>query len=225
MHVAIIPDGNRRWARKNNLSLEDGYEKGILKFAEFIKWSIELGVNEVTAWGMSYDNYKNRSIEVWNSIKRILLKYYEKYKDEDVFQKYPEIKDINLKLYGFFDDLNEEDREKIELINSKLNGNKYKINILILYNGRIEMLYVINKLIKSNMTEVTLEQLYNNLLVNSFPDIVIRTGGHIRTSGFMPIQTEYSEWFFLDKLWPEFTKEDYEGILEQFKRRERNFGK
>lgn len=224
MHVGIIPDGNRRWAKKNNLSIEEGYEKGILKFAEFVKWSIELGINEITAWGMSYDNYKNRSPEVWNSIKNVLLRYYEKYKDENLFEKYPELKDVNLKLYGFFDELNDEDKEKIDLINKQLNGNKYKVNILVLYNGRVEILNLVNKLINQK-NHATMDDIYEHLLIKSSPDLVIRTGGHVRTSGFMPIQTEYSEWFFLDKLWPEFTKEDYVKVLEEFKTRVRNFGK
>lgn len=224
MHVGIIPDGNRRWAKKNNLSIEQGYEKGILKFAEFVKWSIELGINEITAWGMSYDNYKNRSPEVWNSIKNVLLKYYEKYKDENLFEKYPDLRDVNLKLYGFFDELNDEDKEKIDLINKQLNGNKYKVNILVLYNGRVEILNLVNKLINQK-SHVTMDDIYEHLLIKSSPDLVIRTGGHVRTSGFMPIQTEYSEWFFLDKLWPEFTKEDYVKVLEEFKTRVRNFGK
>lgn len=225
MHVAVIPDGNRRWAKKNNKSLEEGYEAGILKFAEFIKWSIELNVQEITGWGMSYDNYKNRGIEVWESIKNVIMRYYEKYKDkkDELFSKYPELNDVNLKIYGCFDELDEEQLSKIELINSQLNGTKYKVNILILYNGRIEILNIIKKL--KNSQEVSLDDINNNLLIKSSPDIVIRTGGHIRTSGFMPIQTEYSEWFFLDKLWPDFTKEDYISILNNFKMRKRNFGK
>lgn len=225
MHVAVIPDGNRRWARNRGLSLEEGYEAGIKKFAEFVKWSIELGVNEVTGWGMSYDNYRNRDREVLESIKRVINRYYEQNKDrkDELFRTFPELKDINLKVYGYFDELTDEERSYIDLINQQLNGGKYKVNILLLYNGRIEILNAVRKLAGSD--RIDMNTLEDNLILKSKPDIIIRTGGRIRTSGFLPIQSEYSEWFFLDKLWPEFTRDDYLSILQEFRTRERNFGR
>lgn len=225
MHVAVIPDGNRRWAQKNGLDLERGYEMGIRRFAEFVKWSIELGVDEITGWGMSYDNYIRRDREVLESIKRVIMRYYEENQDrkEEIFRTYPELNDINLKVYGFFDDLDPKDRELIDRINSQLNGKKYRVNILVLYNGRMEILKIARDL--RGKESISMEDVINSLMIRSYPDIVIRTGGHVRTSGFMPIQTEYSEWFFLDKLWPEFTRDDYVRILEDFRKRNRNFGR
>ncbi|MEM1893538.1 MAG: polyprenyl diphosphate synthase [Candidatus Anstonellales archaeon] len=225
MHVAVIPDGNRRWARSRGLSLEEGYEAGIKKFAEFVKWSIELGITEITGWGMSYDNYRNRDREVLDSIKRIVNKYYEETKNrkDEIMTTYPILKDINLKVYGYFEELTDEEREYIELLNNQLNGEKYKVNILLFYNGRIEILSAVRKLVNSE--KIDLDSLEKNLMLKSKPDIIIRTGGRIRTSGFLPIQSEYSEWFFLEKLWPDFTREDYIKILNEFQTRERNFGR
>ncbi|MEM4192123.1 MAG: undecaprenyl diphosphate synthase family protein, partial [Candidatus Anstonellales archaeon] len=155
----------------------------------------------------------------------IVNRYYEENKNrkDEIMTTYPILKDINLKVYGYFEELTDEEREYIELINNQLNGEKYKVNILLFYNGRIEILSAVRKLVNSE--KIDLDSLEKNLMLKSKPDIIIRTGGRIRTSGFLPIQSEYSEWFFLEKLWPDFTREDYIKILNEFQTRERNFGR
>ncbi|NPA22343.1 MAG: di-trans,poly-cis-decaprenylcistransferase [Candidatus Micrarchaeota archaeon] len=210
MHVAFIPDGNRRWAKKNNVSLQEAYLKGTEKLKDVLQWSKDLGVKEVTVWAMSYDNYKKRSPEEISLLFQIMKNYR---------QWLGEIKNVKVEFVGKLDELPQDILEMIEEVKEKGKEGEYKINVLFLYNGRWEILEVAKKGPKTE------EELYQALLLKSFPDIVIRTGGQVRTSGFLPIQTEYSEWFFLEKLWPDFSFEDYKKILEDFQKRQRNFGK
>ncbi len=222
MHVALIPDGNRRWARKHNLSLEEAYKKGIEHFGDFLKWSHEFGVNEVTVWAMSYDNYVKRSKEEISTLLK-LFKYFYDYvskKKDELYQQYPVLKSTQIRFIGKWDLLPWEYQEIIKYVHRETHGD-FKINFLLIYSGRIEILEAAKKL-PENATE---QDLIDNLMLKDFPDLVIRTGGHIRTSGFLPIQSEYSEWYFVEELWPDFSKEKYMEILEDFKKRERKFGK
>jgi undecaprenyl diphosphate synthase len=221
MHVAFIPDGNRRWAKKNNINLRDAYKKGIELFSKVLQWSKELGVNEVSIWAISYDNYFNRPKEEIDTLFSLFEEYYQTYKDktEEIIKKYPEIENTRIYIGGYIEVLEEKYRKYAEEINNRIvKDEKYRVNFLVIYNGRIEIIKALEKM-KNGFS------LEDSLMLNRYPDIIIRTGGRVRTSGFLPIQSEYSEWYFLEKLWPEFDKEDYIKILEDFQTRQRNFGK
>jgi undecaprenyl diphosphate synthase len=221
MHVAFIPDGNRRWAKKNNVNLRDAYKKGIEHFSKVLQWSKELGVNEVSIWAISYDNYFNRPKEEIDILFSLFEEYYQTYKDktEEIIKKYPEIENTRIYIGGYIEVLEEKYRKYAEEINNRIvKDEKYRVNFLVIYNGRIEIIKALEKM-KNGFS------LEDSLMLNRYPDIIIRTGGRVRTSGFLPIQSEYSEWYFLEKLWPEFDKEDYIKVLEDFQTRQRNFGK
>ena len=111
-----------------------------------------------------------------------------------------------------------------EIENKTKDYNNYIINFCIAYGGRLELLEAINKL-KNKKGEIKEEDVGKALWLSSEPDLIIRTGDRRRTSNFLPWQSIYSEWFFLEKMWPEFTKEDLKEAIEHFSKSQRNFGK
>jgi tritrans,polycis-undecaprenyl-diphosphate synthase [geranylgeranyl-diphosphate specific] len=122
----------------------------------------------------------------------------------------------------FFD---KEMQEMMEFLEKKTKKyNNYIINFALAYGGRQEIIEAVKKLVKSKK-EINEESFTKELLIQDEPDLIIRTGGERRTSNFLVWQSAYSEWFFLDKMWPEFTKEDLKKVLEEFSKRERRFGK
>ncbi|MFH1285957.1 MAG: polyprenyl diphosphate synthase [Candidatus Micrarchaeota archaeon] len=226
-HVVIIPDGNRRWAKKNNKSLLEGYEAGISKIGDVLKWCKEEGIQILTLWGFSTENTSRDK----NEIGMLMDLFDIKLRDALANQEFEKEK-IRVKVYGrreFFPQNVRESLGKLEKATEKFD--KYRINILLGYGGRKEIVDACNAAISdlnskkiSEIDEATFAKyLYTSDIPD--PDIVIRTSGERRLSGIMPWQTTYSELFFCEKLWPEFTREDLKEILHEYEERERRFGR
>ena len=132
---------------------------------------------------------------------------------------------IKIKFIGERERLDKELQRIMKNLEEKTkNYNNYQINFALAYGGRQEILSAVKKIIKDKK-EVNEENFQNSLWLNENPDLIIRTGGERRISNFLPWQSVYSEWIFLDKMWPEFTKEDLESAIKEFHNRERRFGK
>ncbi len=226
-HVAFIMDGNRRFAKEQGLAPGKGHEKGleVIENALF-NWNIkELGVKEFTFYAMSIQNFKRVKTEV-----NFLLSLFRKMLDDFLGErlKVLEEKKIRIKFIGRKHMFNEKIQTLMKDLEEKTKENKELIaNFALAYGGREEILDAVNKAITNKREKpFTMEEFSQELLLQSEPDLVIRTGkGNTRTSNFLIWQTWYSEWFFLEKFWPEFTKEDLITVLEQFQNRQRNFGK
>lgn len=223
-HVAIILDGNRRYAKKHHLPLLKGHEKGAEVAKNLLKWSSELGIKEVTLHTFSTQNFNRAQEEVGYLFKlaegffgNLIKASIEK--NEELFNsmKFTFIGRLTLfpkKIQDLANDLMEKTK----------NNPGLKVNIAFGYGGREEITDAVNKIIKKGIKQVDENIISDNLYLKSEPDLIIRTSGEHRTSGFLPWQGAYSEWFFLKKTWPEFNKTDLQRILAEFASRERRFG-
>lgn len=228
LHIAIIPDGNRRWAKVKGVSKREAYKRGIETFFKVLKAIEEenLPIKEVSIWGMSWDNYVKRSRDEIEE----LFSLFNQYLDEG-FRRLREIKErgrYGVRFLGRLWNLPQELREKIKEIERSFPYGKFdrNVNFLLLYGGLQEVYDIAKKLVKTGKLPKDEEEL-KAFSYGIMPDvdIIIRTGGHKRLSGLLPLHSVYAEFFFLDKLWPDFTPEDLKAILDDFGKRERNFGR
>lgn len=228
-HIAIILDGNRRWAKKHRLSPWEGHFAGIGKNAEeVIQTASDLGVSYITLWGGSYDNLTKRSkMEI-----RMLNKAYRQFIDNALTDARTNKNNIRIRFIGEWQKLLEQKTiELIEEVQRKTAGNKkHHITMLVGYNGDREMLYAVNALLKSGQKNTTDAALKKHMWTGELPsvDLVIRTGvdeDPHNSTGFMMWHTRYSQLYFTSKLWPDFTKNDLKIAIKDYQSRERRLGK
>ncbi len=221
-HVAIIMDGNGRWAQKRGLPRVHGHFKGAEAAREIIKTTRELEIPWLTLYCFSEENWK-RSEEEISTLMNLLNEYLEK--------ELPEIQKsgIRLKAIGRIWKLPEDVRKKLIETMEKTSNNKEMTLILALsYGGRQEITDAVKKIISEgiNNPEDVTESIINKHLYLDMPepDLLIRTGGEKRISNFLLWQIAYTELYFTDVLWPDFTKEEYLAALHDFSQRIRRFG-
>jgi len=224
-HVAIIPDGNRRWAKKHGLKPWEGHFKGIGDLAEEVAWTVfDMGVEYLTVWGGSYDNLTKRSkVEI-----RMLNEAYRMFIKKVLADKKTYDREVRVRFIGETDVLEKNTLKLIKKVESSTKAHRrFNLTILVAYNGDRELLSAINKLLRSGEKTVTAEGFRSALWTGKFPiiDLVIRTGGEYRLSTFMPWDVGYAELYFSEKMWPAFTKTDLKKAIEDYKTRERRFGK
>jgi tritrans,polycis-undecaprenyl-diphosphate synthase [geranylgeranyl-diphosphate specific] len=225
-HVAVILDGNRRWATKHNLNPWEGHRYGAQTLDKFLDWCIELNIEQVSAYVMSSENLNRPRREVIELLK--LLKHeLDRFETERAakIDKY----EIKVRFCGDFSRLPGSLVRIMRRIMKKTEKyNKKFLNILIAYGGRYEITNAIKNLVadalkkRVKITEKTIEE---NLLISGDVDLVIRTGGMSRLSNFMPWQTTYAELYVTKILWPDFTKNDLIKAIKWFSDTKRNFGK
>ena len=219
-HLAIILDGNRRFAKKQGLMSWKGHDKGAETLNKFLDWCKELGIKESTFYTLSTENLKRDKQEI-EYLFDLFRKWFKKIKTDK------RIKEDRIKI-RFIGDLFlvPEDIRKLasEIEQDTKDYSNYVINFCFAYGGRLELVNAFNKL-KDKKEKITEEDIKNALWLSSEPELIIRTGGMQRTSNFLPWQSVYSEWVFINKLWPEFTKQDLLDCVKEFEQRTRNFGK
>ena len=225
-HIAIILDGNRRFAKKQGLEVWKGHSFGAKKVEDLLKWCRELGIKELTLYSFSMDNFKRPEREK-KAIFGLFRKNFEKLEKDDRLMK----NGIKVRFIGRLQMFPKEIGECMQRLMEKTNENeRFKVNFAMAYSGKAEITDSVRKIInKINSKEINIENvdedlIKNNLYLSSEPDIFIRPGGEKRMSDFLLWQSSYSELIFLEKLWPEFTKEDLIWCIGEFKRRERRFG-
>ena len=225
--VALIPDGNRRWANKHKMSFAEGYSIGVNKFIDFAEWCKGYGVKNITVWAFSTENFKRPSAE-----RKVLFSIYEKVaNDENIISRLHKNK-TRFEVVGNISLL--PSRLQAALHNVEQETSQYKdrvINMLIAYGGRDDLLHAAKEL-AMNFAQKKIREI-NEAVFRRFmfsaripdPDLVIRTSGEQRLSGFMPWQTGYSELYFSRKLWPDFTRRDLSLAIKEYSRRQRRFGR
>ncbi|MCF7866245.1 di-trans,poly-cis-decaprenylcistransferase [Candidatus Woesearchaeota archaeon] len=226
-HVAIILDGNRRFAKKLNLDPWKGHEFGEKKVQKLLEWSQELKIKEITLYSFSIQNFNRPKIEFEYLMKLFL------HAGKSLIKKIDEGKEVpQIKFVGRTELFPENVKEMIkELENKTINISEYKLNLAFGYGGKEE----IEDAIKQIATEIAAGKIQPNdidqklikqhLYLQSEPDLIIRTGGEKRTSNFLMWQSSYSEWIFLEKTWPEFEQEDLINACQEYTNRQRRFGK
>ncbi len=223
-HLALIPDGNRRWARRHGKTPVEGHAVGIDNLGNLLKWCREFKVKELTAWGFSTENFDRPPGEVHGLMKLFEKKLMEA-EDRNEVHKYK----IRVRVLGDLDRFPSQLRDKIrELEGRTKNYDAYNFNILLSYGGRKELVAAVNSAIASGVRRVD-EASFRKLLwtapLSSDPDIIIRTAGESRMSGFLPWQGAYSEYYVSQKLWPDFKRGDFVKALRDYSKRKRRFGR
>ncbi len=228
-HVAIIMDGNRRYARiRGNMNPIDGHKRGKDTLEQFLDWCVDLRIEIITIYAFSTNNFERSQTEVEG-----LMKLFKE--NFEIISKHRKIKDnkIRIKAVGNLDLLPDDVRESINLAEaSTVSYDNMLLNIAIGYDGRLEIIDAIKK-ISNDVKEgkLTTEDIDENLVNKNLytagladPNLIIRTSGEERLSGFLLWQSSYSELYFCDSYWPDFRKVDFLRALRSYQKREQRFG-
>ena len=228
-HIGLIHDGHRRYARRENLlSYEVSYKIGMVRFKECLSWCDELGIDYVTSWLLSKENL-SRPEEELEPYFIVLNELFEELIIDDL------VDNFKIQFIGSTDLLPDYIKETINKLQEVRAGGEKTITIALGYGGRQEILDAIKSLVLENkekdleelVEEINDEQIREHLYLPDAPDIdlIIRTSGESRLSGFLLWQSAYSEFVFQDVYWPEFRKIDFLRCLREYIQRERRFGK
>jgi len=226
-HLVIIPDGNRRWAKKKILDIEMGHKKGADRFEKLYEKIAEMKIPYFSFWGASYDNLTKRSKAEINNLLKLIHSEFEKLlNDERVMEN-----KIKIDVIGRWEEVFPEDTQKLinECIQKTKNNSNLFLTFLLAYDGRDEMIHAIDK-IKNNNLEITEENIKKNLWTKNLPsvDFIIRTGvdkDPHNSAGFMMWDTAYSQLYFTKTLFPDFNERELEKAINNFKLRERRYGR
>ena len=226
-HVAIIMDGNGRWAKKIGKKRAFGHENGTNSVKECIDASMKLGIKNLTLYVFSTENWNRPKFEV-SALMDLLVYTLNKQKKSLIENN------IKVNVFGDLESLNKKPKDKLkDIILSTENNNKLNLNLAISYGSRQELLKAIREVsnkVKNNIIseknideKIINEHLYTRNLPNV--DLLIRTGGESRVSNFLLWQIAYAELYFTDILWPDFKQKDFFDAIGNFQKRERRFGK
>lgn len=224
-HIAIIMDGNGRWAKQKGKSRNEGHKKGAQVLQELSEYANALGVNYLTVYAFSTENWKRPKDEVEGLMN--LLRHHLNRHLKDAKKK-----TIRFKVLGDKKGLPLDLQQKIEHL-EKITADKpgMTVNLAINYGGRDELVRAFNKMLNYAKLDPSIK--IDEALVEQFldtkgipdPDLMIRTSGEMRISNFLPWQLAYSEFYFTDTLWPEFTTSTFDEALAAYQQRKRRFGK
>ena len=226
-HIGIVMDGNRRFSKRLIMKPWKGHEWGAKKVDKLFDWCSEFGVKELTLYALSVENF-NRPKREFNYLMDLARKEFKRYEED------PKIYDeqIRVNFIGRLWMLPQDLQEQMQRLMEKTKDhNKHIINFAMAYGGRQEVVDATRKIaeqVKSgalDVDKINEETFANELYMKSEPELIIRSGGEHRTSNFLLWQSHYAEWMFLEKMWPEFEKEDLVTCIENFKNRGRRFGK
>lgn len=218
-HIAIIMDGNGRWARKRGFPREIGHKHGANAFRKIVEYCGEIGLSTLTVYAFSTENWKRPEKEV-NSILALLRQYVDEC--EKNMEKYR----AHFRFIGDLSVFEEELRGRIERIELETRDRPLTLNIAFNYGGRSEIARACARLLESGKKEITEADVAAELYTASCgdPDLIIRTGGDMRISNFLLWQAAYAELYFTDVLWPDFDEQELDKAIEDFYSRKRRFG-
>lgn len=222
-HLGIIIDGNRRWAQKRGLPSFEGHRRGLEKVKEIGKWCKKRGVKILTLFAFSTENWDRSKTEV-NYLMKLLGQALAKKNIKEIDKE-----GIKIQVIGQRGKLPSQLQETIKKAEEITQNNKEGIlNIALSYGGRAEIVEAVKKIVKKNpLSEITEDLISRNLWTagEPYPDLIIRTAGEQRLSNFLLWQAAYSELYFSEKYWPEFTEKDLDEALRNYAQRQRRFGK
>jgi len=225
-HIAIIMDGNRRWAKQRGLTTKDGHKAGSKNLERIAKFCNNIGIKYLTVYAFSTENWKRTKEEV--SALMFILRA-----NLDSMLRKMDLENIKIRVIGEKENIPADIQVKIDkLVEKTKNNTGLVLNIAFNYGGRAELVHAC-KLIAEKVKngELELENINESLISESIytagqpdPDLMIRTSREIRTSNFLPWQLTYSEFYFPDKHWPEFYEEDLLEAIKAYQKRNRRFG-
>ncbi len=225
-HLAVIMDGNRRWAKNNNLPARDGHREGALRVTDLVRNSVDIGIKYLSVYAFSTENWRRDKKEV-DYLMNLLVEFVVKELD------YLHKNDVKITLMGNIEDLPEKTkREVIRSVELTKNNRKLHLNIALSYGSRAEIINAVKNIVndlendKINIDSIDEESFKKYLFTHDMPDpdLLIRTSGEIRLSNFLLYQLAYTEFYFTDILWPDFKKEELLRAVESFQNRKRRYG-
>ena len=225
-HIAIIMDGNRRWARAKGLPVKLGHREGAKTLEKIVRYANKIGIKYITVYAFSTENWKRTEEEV-----SALMGLFQSYLDD--YSKRADSENIKVKIIGNRQGLSDKMKSSIEKCMDRTKNNTgITFNIALNYGGRDELLNAVKQIAEQtkngelNIDEITEQVISDNLYTKGQPDpdLLIRTSGEIRLSNFLPWQLVYSEFVFTDKNWPDFNEKDLDEAIENFQKRNRKFG-
>ena len=225
-HVAIILDGNRRFAKRLMAKPWKGHEFGAEKVQKLLRWCMDLGIKEVTLYAFSIENFSRPRPE-FNFLMKLIKESFEKVKyNKEIHENRIRINFLG-RIHMFPKEVH---KAMTDLMDATKDYDNYVVNFAMAYGGRQEIIDAARKMVvdlengKIKSEDINEESFKKYLYTSHEPDMIIRTGGEMRTSNFLVYQGIYSEWFYLEKMWPEFEKADLIECVDEFKKRQRRFG-
>ena len=225
-HIAIIMDGNRRWAKERGLDPKLGHKEGADNLKRIAKYANKIGLQYLTVYAFSTENWKRTKEEV-GALMLLLQKYVED------FLKDTSKDNIRIKILGDITRLDEGlQKKKKKIVEATANCTGLTLNIAFNYGGRDEIVKAVKKIAKQVQDkEISIEDINEDLVSNSLytagqpePDLLIRPGGEQRISNYLLWQLAYTEFLFIPKYWPDFSEEDLDEAIQIFENRNRKFG-
>ncbi|MBQ9298405.1 MAG: isoprenyl transferase [Clostridia bacterium] len=225
-HIAIIMDGNRRWAKQKGLEAKLGHKAGADALEKITLYANKIGIKYLTVYAFSTENWKRTEEEI-GALMILLEAYLNK------FAKRAKEENIQVRVLGDIEVLNESLKNKMkETIELTKDNTGLTLNIAFNYGGRAEIVKAVKDISKKvldgkiNLEDINEAEVANSLYTHGEPDpdLVIRTGGELRTSNFLPWQIVYSEFYFVEKYWPDFDEESLIEAIKEYQRRNRRFG-
>jgi undecaprenyl diphosphate synthase len=224
-HIVLFPDGNRRWAKKRNLPSIRGHLEGFKNLKNLCNWCQKTGIKILTAFGFSTENWKRPKKEV-----DYLMKLFEKILSNKKYIKELNDNEVKIKIIGQKEKLPKSLQKVIlNVENFTKKNEKFQLNLAVSYGGRWDILQAVKKIIKRKipLSQISEELIGNYLSTSGLPepDLIIRVGGEKRLSNFVLWQGAYSELYFSQKLWPDFTEKDFNKAISEYSSRQRRFGR
>jgi len=223
-HLAIIMDGNRRWAKKHGKTVYEGHQAGVERLADIVDHCEKLGIKTLTVYTLSTENWRKRAKKEVKGIFDLLIKIVKEKKDEYTRRG------IKMAILGDISAFPQRVRKALEEVRKIVIKNEtMRVNLALNYGGRDEIVRAVKKIVQEGLKpeEINEEVIANHLYTNgqSDPDLIIRPGGEQRLSNFLLWQMSYSEIYFTDVLWPDFTPAELDKALEDYARRQRRYGR
>ena len=218
-HIAFIMDGNGRWAKKRGMPREFGHTYGAATFKKIGRYCEKIGLKYMTVYAFSTENWKRPQKEV-----DAIMKLFDEYIEECFLEM--EEDNVHFRFIGNLSVFPEPLRAKMDRIDRETAHKPFILNIAVNYGGREEIVHACNELIKAGKTEITEDDISQNLytLECPEPDLIVRTGGDLRSSNFLLWQSAYAEYYFTKILWPDFSPKDLDDAVNAFYGRKRRFG-
>lgn len=225
-HIAVIMDGNRRWAKAKNLPTRDGHKEGAMRVTDLARNAADMGIKYLSIYAFSTENWRRDKKEV-DYLMNLLVEFIVKELD------YLHKNDVKITLMGNIEDLPEKTKKEVKRsIELTKNNKKLHLNIALSYGSRSEIINAVKNIINDyenneiNIDEINEENFKNYLFTNGMPDpdLLIRTSGEIRLSNFLLYQLAYTEFYFTEIMWPDFNKEELLKAIECFQNRRRRYG-
>ncbi|HOA20363.1 MAG TPA: isoprenyl transferase, partial [Sedimentibacter sp.] len=225
-HIAVILDGNRRWAKQKNLPVQAGHREGALRVTDLVRNCGDLGVKYLSVYAFSTENWRREKKEI-DYLMNLLVEFV--FKELENLHK----NDVKITMMGNMEDLPSKTRKEVErAIELTKNNKTLHLNIALSYGSRNEIVNAVKNIIKDyennkiDIEEINEESFKKYLFTNDMPDpdLLIRTSGELRLSNFLLYQLAYTEFYFTEVLWPDFNKNELIKAIENYQQRKRRYG-